>query len=103
MLFKMIGIEMAGQVAGTKYRQIYVTQSRVLAEKVKEYFMTLRASTVENQDRSQRVSNETDPNDKGLLRYDDEDQTFDNLPDKLSQLTDDHFPLFITFDKVMHI
>ena len=103
MLFKMIAIERAGQLNNTRYRQIYITQSRVLAEKVKEYFVKLTDSALEkpnSQELQTNSSSQPIADERGLLAYDDEDQKFDNLPERLSELKDEHFPLFITFDKV---
>lgn len=48
MLFKMLGIERSFQLMQNddmhRPRQMFVTQSRVLAEKVKEFFMKLHES-----------------------------------------------------------
>jgi len=108
MLFKMLGIERAyllRKETMSKPRQIFVTQSRVLAGKVDEYFQKLLESlNASNKSREElvqlaakrRVEHETG----GLVDLDDDDHWRSDLPAKFSDLRDEHFPLFLTFDKV---
>jgi len=108
MLFKMLGIERAyllRKETMSKPRQIFVTQSRVLAGKVDEYFQklleSLNASDKSREELVQlaakrRVDNESG----GLVDLDDDDNWRSDLPAKFSKLRDEHFPLFLTFDKV---
>lgn len=104
MLFKMLGVERSfASLPGKKIRQVFVTQSRVLAERVQEYYTKLASSSAAG-DRSEgevkhRATQRTQA-EKELVELDDEDDSQSGLPKKFSELTDDHFPLFLTFDKV---
>ncbi|KAI9462690.1 hypothetical protein HD554DRAFT_2175805 [Boletus coccyginus] len=102
MLFKMLGIQRAWEMQATsmpKPRQIFVTKSRVLATKVQEYFTKLLESlalagySLEELRRVQARNTES-----GLVDADDEDQT--DIPRRYSALEENHFPLFVTFDKL---
>ena len=104
MLFKMLGIERAYVMrkdSMLKPRQIFVTQSRVLAGKVEEYFSKLLDSlstaerTLEELAKSKHQQNE-----EGLIDIDDDQTWRADLPSRFSQLRDEHFPLFLTFDRV---
>jgi hypothetical protein len=85
-----------------KPRQIFVTQSRVLATKVEEYFLKLRLS-VEAASYSPRelreMSNDAEK-EMDLIDLDDVAQWRSDLPMKFSQLAEEHFPLFITYERV---
>jgi len=104
MLFKMLGVERSSaSLFRKKIRQVFVTQSRVLAERVQEYYTKLARSSAAG-DRSegeikQRATQRSQA-EKELVELDDEDDSQSGLPKKFSELTDDHFPLFLTFDKV---
>ena len=104
MLFKMLGVERSfASLASKRIRQVFVTQSRVLAERVQEYYTKMARSSAAS-DRSegeikQRATQRTQA-EKELIELDDEDDSQSGLPKKFSELTDDHFPLFLTFDKV---
>jgi len=105
MLFKMLGIERAWKQSPDmwdKPRQIFVTQSRVLATKVEEYFSKLMLS-FEAASYSPKELREIGKNikiDTALIDLDDIDQWRSDLPKKFSELTDVNFPLFITYDRV---
>ena len=100
MLLRMLAIERASHTTGIKQRQIYVTQSRVLALRFKERFedLLLASAQVTNSDKDLGLLAETES--RRLLDYDDEDDSKDGLPLSFNALTDNHFPLFISFDKV---
>lgn len=107
MLFKMLRIETAwaGSVDLPKPRQLFVTQSRVLAGKVEEYFSKLMESFVTASHTPRELSKlaqtkHTQQEEKPLLDMDDVMNWRDDLPERFSLLEDSHFPLFITFDKV---
>lgn len=112
MVFKMLGIEHSWQQckgALPKPRQVFVTASRVLAEKVQEVFTKLQASLVPADGAPVVFAHTAPPSNvtemgEDLLASDDEDEGEyqDNLPQRFSELTDAHFPLFITFDKVSY-
>ena len=111
MLFKMLGIErtwdtLQGSLDDglSRPRQIFVTQSRVLAEKVEEYYRKLTEShaaamrTVEES--AQIGAQKQKPEDRALVDKDEEEFWRGTLPKKFSDLQDEHFPLFVTFDQV---
>ena len=105
MLFKMLGIECAWKQSSNmwdKPRQIFVTKSRVLATKVEEYFsqlmLSLKAgsySPEELQAMGMNIGKEME-----FIDLDDINQWRPDLPRKFSELTDENFPLFITYDQV---
>ena len=105
MLFKMLGIEHAWEQLPNKPhkpRQIFVTQSRVLATKVGKYFdklmLSLKAATLspeELREMGRKIEEDT-----GLIDLDDLDQWRSDLPRRFSELTDANYPLFITYDLV---
>ncbi|KAJ8084867.1 hypothetical protein PM082_003644 [Marasmius tenuissimus] len=82
-------------------RQVFVTQSRILAKKVKEYFKTLaRALHVSTQSSDQLselqdIAAEEEEDDN--IALDDIKDWYKDLPSKFSQLEDRHFPLFVTY------
>jgi len=105
MLFKMLGIEHAWQQyphIGQKPRQVFITGSRVRALKAEEGFAKLMSSlealgysSEELRTMQKDVEQETDFTDP-----DDNQQWRSDLPERFSELLDDHFPLFITYDRV---
>jgi len=105
MLFKMLGIEHAWQQFPDKWdkpRQIFVTQSRVLADRVGKYFSKLMLSlkAASHSPEELREMGKNIEEDTGLIDLDDIDQWRSDLPRRFSKLTDDNFPLFITYDLV---
>jgi hypothetical protein len=91
-------------------RQIFITVSYNLCRRVKDYFNKLRESAVyagksqdELKDYARRKENEGDiidtESDDTLLEEGDEDRELGDIPNSFRQLTDDHFPLFITYEK----
>lgn len=111
MLFKMLGIERTWdtlqdtlQDTLPRPRQLFVTQSRVLAEKVEEYYRKLSQSHAA----AQRTAEESDQlaaakqanQDQGLVDRDEEEFWRGDLPKSYGELKDEHFPLFLTFDHV---
>lgn len=105
MLFKMLSIQRTWEQhpnMGPKPRQVFITQSQVLATKVEEYFANLMlsfeapASSLEGLRAMERdVEQEPD-----LVAEDDAGQRRPDLPERFSELSDEHFPLFITYDLV---
>lgn len=108
MLFKMLGIQRAFENftgAMNKPRQVFVTQSRVLAVKVEEYFTKLLDSLATGNKTKEELaemikSKRQQQQDEGLVDIDDDQNWRPDLPSKYSELRDEHFPLFLTFDKV---
>lgn len=112
MLFKMLGLERAyalqdESLAGAaKPRQVFVTQSRVLASRVEEYFSKLLESLATAKKSKEEIKRIADhkkqQEEESNLLYDvDDDVTWKaGLPEKFSLLEDEHFPLFLTFERV---
>ncbi|KAH9005757.1 hypothetical protein EDB86DRAFT_3162664 [Lactarius hatsudake] len=105
IVFKIFGIERAWQNRGSvgpRPRQLFITKSRLLADKVEQDYVNLLFSLSEDPDtpqyirdrihlwKSRRKNNVLDPDDAQGKR--------DDLPEKFSELQDVHFPLFITVD-----
>jgi hypothetical protein len=95
----MIGIERLFEQMEEviKPRQVFVTQSRVLAQRVQEYYQNLVRSSSESLN---KVTKSVDEEEHVLADLDDEDAGAFGLPPKYSMLEDKHFPLFLTFDQV---
>lgn len=111
MLFKMLGIEnasaMLSNTESPKPRQLFVTQSRVLAGKVEEYFAKLMEALATANHTPKELAKlakkiQAHREEAGLVDYEDDVNWRNDLPDRFSRLHDQHFPLFITFDKVYH-
>lgn len=105
MLFKMLGVERTWRQypdMGPKPRQIFVTQSRVLATKVEEYFAQLMGSieAATYSPKHLRAMAKGTKRRVRLVDQDDNDHWRSDLPDKFSELSPEHFPLFITYDRV---
>ena len=107
MLFKMLDIENSWQqnpeLRSERPRQLFVTQSRMLADKVEEYFIKLLQPLVRSQTKS-NISNllerQKNREEAGLVDQDEALNWREDLPQRFSELRDVHFPMFITFDKV---
>jgi hypothetical protein len=105
MLFKMLGVQRSSTTySHRKIRQLFITQSKILAERVKEYYVKLMQSSATPDRHELEIAYQAAQRaqaEKELMELDDEDDTQSGLPQKFSELTDDHFPLFVTFDKVL--
>ncbi|KAI0638791.1 hypothetical protein C8Q77DRAFT_1044775, partial [Trametes polyzona] len=115
MLFKMLGIERSWSErhpdeGAKKPRQLFVTQSRVLAEKVEEYYGKLQRSyatahlspsqlkdflTSKATDGPQRQRRLVDADEEVLWRAD--------LPKSYSALEEAHFPMFLTYSQLCQL
>lgn len=112
MLFQMLLVERSHELSGAELprpRQVFVTQSPVLAKKVKDYFETLvdglRTATLsvdQMRDKKQAETQVVLPMEgtTDLIHEEDRARWRKDLPDKLSDLSDEHFPLITTVDKV---
>ena len=105
MLFKMLAIQRVWQQCpdmGPRPRQVFITQSRVLAAKVQEYFAKLMLSleTAAYSPEELRATETDAEQEMELVDQDDNERWRSDLPEKFSELLDDHFPLFITYDRV---
>lgn len=108
MLFKMLGIENSWQqnreLRPNRPRQLFVTQSRMLADKVEEYFIKLLQSLVLASKTDGGISDllerQKNREEAGLVDQDEAANWREDLPQRFSDLQDTHFPMFITFDKL---
>lgn len=102
-MYKMLGIEKTARMASERVRQVFITQSKVLAEKVEESFNamleTYSSHFMSIEERHWRSTRRKHA-EKHLVELDAEADDFSNLPSRFSDLEDKHFPLFLTFDKV---
>jgi hypothetical protein len=108
MLFKLLGIEHSWQqnreLRAERPRQLFVTQSRMLADKVEEYFIKLLQSLVLSSHTESGISDllerQRNREEAGLVDQDEAVDWHEDLPRRFSELQDSHFPMFVTFDKV---
>ncbi|KAH9985770.1 hypothetical protein BJV77DRAFT_1031292 [Russula vinacea] len=86
IVFKIFGIERAWKnkgCVGPRPRQLFLTKSRLLAEKVEQDY---------------RIQRWNSRRKKVIFNLDDTDGRRDDLPQKFSELRDSDFPLFLTLD-----
>ena len=111
MMWKMFGIELTHQdrrfsEAISRPRQVFITQSRSLATRVEESYAKLtKVLTTHGKNLKQLKEIAAEQKDRiqhqtGLVDHDEEEDYRSSLPARFSQLRDEHFPLFVTFDKV---
>lgn len=105
----MLWIERAYQMSiehTARPRQVFVTKSRKLAQKVEEHFTKYLASLVFSSESCRDVqalkskTGQQDRDDENLWNEDDDAEWRNDLPTRFSELEDCHFPLFLTFDQV---
>lgn len=108
ILFKLFGVERAWEYLGharlARPRQLFVTKSSLLAKKVEQEFIAfIKYDTMtENAPRHfvQRVARAEDVDSDALFTSEDLGEWRTGLPLRYSELTDEHFPLFLTYDEV---
>ncbi|KAG8794853.1 hypothetical protein FRC16_010327 [Serendipita sp. 398] len=107
MLFKMLGVERTSRrFNARKVRQVFITQSRVLAERVEEYFQGMIRSYSTDFQSNEELEwsfKKQKEAEKDLVQLDEEYESTGMLPEKFSELEDKHFPLFLTFDKLCRL
>ncbi|EJF58549.1 hypothetical protein DICSQDRAFT_172899 [Dichomitus squalens LYAD-421 SS1] len=110
MLFKMLGIERAWEMhrdAMPKLRQLFVTQSRVLAEKVEEYFAKLLESLAtaarSPAELKSLAARQKQQQEQGLVDRDEEICWRGDLPKRYGALKEEHFPMFLTYDHICRL
>ncbi|KAJ7139395.1 hypothetical protein C8R44DRAFT_867547 [Mycena epipterygia] len=101
MLYKMLLVEASSEPSASPTsisRQLFVTQSRILADKVGEHFAKLlggyRPSAVSENIKAAKKA------DRALVDIDEENDWRSDLPKKYSDLQDADFPLFVSFDQL---
>lgn len=107
IVFKIFGIERAWQnrgCVGPRPRQMFITKSQLLANKVEHDYVNLLFSHSSGPDTPQyireRIQHWNSCRRDNVLDPDDAEGRRDDLPEKYSELRDSHFPLFITVDSV---
>ncbi|KAH9981609.1 P-loop containing nucleoside triphosphate hydrolase protein [Russula compacta] len=105
IVFKIFGIERAWQnqgCVGPRPRQLFITKSRLLAEKVEEDYVNLLNSLSAGSDAplyvSERIRRWNARQKKVNFNPHDIEGGRDDLPNKFSELRDGDFPLFLTMD-----
>ena len=107
IIFKIFGIERAWQNRGSigpRPRQLFITKSQLLANKVENDYVNLLFSLYAGPDTPQyvheRIQHWNSHRRNNVLDPDGAEGIRDDLPEKFSELQDSHFPLFITVDTV---
>ena len=107
ILFKILGIERAWKnqgCVGLRPRQIFITKSRRLANKVEEEYVNLLFSLCDGsempEDVRERIQRWKKRKPMNTFDLDGNEDDRDDLPQRYSQLRDEHFPLFSTTDTV---
>ena len=110
MLYKMLWIERSFQInsgGSARARQVFVTKSGVLAEKVQEHFNkmleSLGMSSKTPQELKEIALSRKREESGDLVDKDEDTDLHTTLPGKFSNLQDEHFPLFLTFDRVSYM
>jgi hypothetical protein len=89
---------------GPRPRQLFVTKSRLLSEKVERDYVSLLYSLSAGPDAPlyvrERIERWNSRRKKKIFNPDDTDDGRDDLPEKFSELRDKDFPLFLTMDTV---
>ncbi|KAJ1305473.1 hypothetical protein OPQ81_000480 [Rhizoctonia solani] len=98
IVFKMLGIEKMFEWAEEgKPRQVFITQSPELAQRVQEYYWGLVETDSGHSTLSKQNATDNEPI---LADLRDENVESFGLPSRYSLLEDKHFPLFLTFDQL---
>jgi hypothetical protein len=107
IVFKIFGIERAWQnqgCMGPRPRQLFITKSRLLAEKVERDYVSLLYSLSAGPDAPlyvrERIQRWNTRRKKVIFNPDDTEGERDDLPKKFSELRDGDFPLFLTMESV---
>ncbi|KAJ1305411.1 hypothetical protein OPQ81_000423 [Rhizoctonia solani] len=106
LVYKMRANAQVAEVSDStgSMRQLFVTRSPVLTRRVASYYKGLiESSEIANKSPEEleimrQLNQNYQPRD--LLEFDNEADLRDDLPDRYSELTGAHFPLFISFDKL---
>lgn len=101
-MFKMLAYELSTRAVGISCRQMFVTQSPALADRVKAYYERLKSLDLK--------SDEQDVDDSNLPTFTLEDvdphtrqDAAACLPVCWKDLGEQHFPLFLSFDEVWEL
>ena len=104
MIYKMLTVQRTWlqDPARPKPRQVFITQSRVLATKVEEYFIKWMSSPEAGAYSLEElhVVEELVEQEADMVNQEDNKRWRSDLPERFSELRVEHFPLFITYDRV---
>jgi hypothetical protein len=107
IVFKIFGIERAWQnqgCVGPRPRQLFITMSRLLAEKVERDYVSLLYSLSAGPDAPlyvrERIQRWNARKKKVTPNPGDKEGKRGDLPNKFSELRDSDFPLFLTMETV---
>ena len=108
MVFKILGIERTYDTSSfrgamSRPRQLFVTQSQVLAKKVEEYYAKLHQSHATahlSLAQLQEMASKSRTQRERMVDEDEEILYTSTLPRRWGALDDSHFPLFLTFGHV---
>ncbi|KAG8902422.1 hypothetical protein FRC00_008573 [Tulasnella sp. 408] len=96
MLFRMLVLHKSSEKSGRPLRQVFVTQSRMLAHRVEQDWKRLQ----QDQQKDTNLTHSRNPAPFSLTDLDEDAEEDEVLPAKFSQLEDSHFPLFLTYDRL---
>lgn len=105
MLFKLLQFEEARRQSlfeggSGQIRQVFLTQSHILASKVEEYYHQLSHALQLGVSGESGAGASTTVAKRHLTKLEDEADHRSDLPERYSDLKDEHFPLFVTYDQV---
>ncbi|KZT08925.1 uncharacterized protein LAESUDRAFT_566389 [Laetiporus sulphureus 93-53] len=105
ILHKMLGIEQAWEHcrgALPRPRQLFVTKSRLLADNVENAFLRIYGSLSDPDDFNEidSIMGSRRHQSRGLVDRDEEAYRSGELPQRFSDLTDEHFPLFLSYSQL---
>ncbi|KAG8894024.1 hypothetical protein FRB99_001568, partial [Tulasnella sp. 403] len=101
MLLRMKALEIGAQKLDHKIRQVFVTHSRKLAEEVERCFKQLSRTSERVEDTLVVATDHQAENTiRGLSDHQLDAEHNSSLPSRFSQLEEQHFPLFLSFDQL---
>lgn len=90
----MLALDLASESCSRPVRQMFVTQSHKLARQVRSQFLKMKQTETKENSASTE-----DTSELSLEKLETEAKE-GILPAKFSELSDSHFPLFVSFDQV---
>ncbi|KAF8336960.1 uncharacterized protein EI90DRAFT_3013934 [Cantharellus anzutake] len=104
MLFKLLMLERAQQsnLLGDfgPIRQMFLTQSHVLASKVEEYYLKLLEAAQLGMPPTPKDHRRGRPAERHITEFAEDADDRPDLPTRYSDLKEQHFPLFLTYDQL---
>lgn len=92
----------------THHHQIFLTQSAVLCTRVRTYFQRLLSSTDRTNLSKEQIMSAArhrlaEDREDAMLEGDDDEELLANVPQCMDDLSDEHFPLFLTMSKFLEM